>query len=231
MKDINIGIYQGPIELLLYLVQRKEINIFDIPIAQITNEYLNYIKSLKEIDFSNCGDFILMATILVRMKIQALLPTKSKEGEEEITQPITLEQIIEEYNKYRQMVQVFSQMESDTSHQFPRPGTKLSDEDLLEFDSALLAVLLKELRKRKAERVYVVERQTFSIEEMINILSETLTREKSINLIQLLVSQDTVSKIIGLFIGALELVRLKKARIVQESPFSEIYLYPREEFC
>ncbi len=227
MKQIDIGIYQGPIELLLYLVQRKEINIFDIPIAQIANEYLNYIKTIREIDFSNCGDFILMAAILVRMKVQALLPSSKDEGEEEIGPPITLEQIIEEYNKYRQMVQVFSQMENASSHQFARPGEKLSQEELLEFDSALLAVLLKELKTRRTEGVYVVERQTFSIEEMMKILTDTLNKEKTINLIKFLVTQKSMSEIIGLFMGALELVRLGQAEIIQETSFGEIFLHQR----
>ncbi|MEO0226411.1 MAG: segregation/condensation protein A [candidate division WOR-3 bacterium] len=229
MKDININIYQGPIDLLLYLVQRKEVDIFDIPIAQITNEYLNYIKSLKDIDFANCGDFILMATILVRMKIQALLPSSREEGGEDVLQPIALDQIIEEYNKYKQMVDLFARMEVTSGHQFARPGTKPSDEELLEFDSALLTMLLKEIRTRRTEKVYIVERETVSIEEMIKILSDNLTRDKEINLIQFLLSQDSITKIITLFIGALELVRLGEARIRQERPFGEIILALREE--
>lgn len=229
MKTIDIGVYQGPIELLLYLVQRKEIDVFDIPVAQIANEYLNYIKSLKEVDFSTCGDFILMATILVRMKIQALLPSSRDEGPEDMLQPTTLEQIIEEYNKYKQMVNVFGQMENATSHQFARPGTKLSDDELLEFDSALLVLLLKELKQRRTETVYTVERPTVSIEEMLAVLAETLKREKSINLVKFLAGQDSVIKIIALFIGALEMVRLKRARVVQETFFGDILLVERQD--
>ena len=225
MNKIDIGIYQGPIELLLYLVQRKEIDIFDIPIAQIANEYLSHIKSISNVDFSTCGDFILMAAILVRMKIQALLPSSRDEAEEEMGPTVTLDQIIEEYQKYKQMVTSFSQMESISSHQFARPGEKLTDEELMDFDSALLAVLLKELKQRRTEKVYVVERTTVSIEYMITKLTETLAQKNSINLIELLVEQESVTKVIGLFIGALELVRLRKAKIVQEAPFGSIYLY------
>lgn len=144
-------------------------------------------------------------------------------------QPTTLEQIIEEYNKYKQMVNVFGQMENTTSHQFARPGTKLSDDELLEFDSALLVLLLKELKQRRTETVYTVERPTVSIEEMLAVLAETLRREKSINLVKFLAGQDSVIKIIALFIGALEMVRLKRARVVQETFFGDILLVERQD--
>lgn len=138
---------------------------------------------------------------------------------------MTLDEIIAEYQKYKHMVNSFSQMESTSSHQFARPGEKLSGEELMEFDSALLAVLLKELKQRRTEKVYVVERTSVSIEEMIAILTDILAHKNSVNLIELLVAQESVTKIIGLFIGALELVRLRKAKVVQEQPFGDIYLY------
>jgi chromatin segregation and condensation protein Rec8/ScpA/Scc1 (kleisin family) len=122
------------------------------------------------------------------------------------------------------MVGVFAQMENTTSHQFARPGTKLDGEELLEFDSALLALVLKEIKDRRTETFYVVERPKISIEDMIKILSEELARERSINLVKFLARQPSVPVIIGLFIGALELVRVKRAQIIQEEPFGEILL-------
>ena len=94
---IDIGIYYGPIDLLVYLVRKKEVDVFDIPIAQIAEEYLDYIRKIERDDFEDVADFLLMAAILIRLKVRSLLPRTPED--EEAGQPVTLMQIVEEFKK------------------------------------------------------------------------------------------------------------------------------------
>ncbi len=216
---IDIGIYYGPIDLLVYLVRKKEVDIFDIPIAQIAEEYLDYIRKIERQDLEDAADFLLMAAILIRLKVRSLLPKTPAETEEE--KPITLIQIVEEYKKYKDLAQVFGLMEAETSKQFPRIGRE--DAPLEEGDVASLILAFKSLKPQETKKM-VLRRQEIPIGVIIDEIKQILARDNKINFLDFLKAKNNVVVAVAYFFGMLEIVKAGMARVEQTDAFGDIYL-------
>jgi len=221
---IDIGIYYGPIDLLVYLVRKKEVDIFDIPIAQVAEEYLDYIRRIEREDLEDAADFLLMAAILISVKVRSLLP-RTPEDEEE-TKPITLMQISEEYKKYKEIASYFGAMESQSSKQFPRfakvePTTVLEEGDLT---SLILA--FKSFKPTEKEAV-LIKRQLISIDKVIEDLTQVLEKNEKINFLKFLQEKKNTSIAVSYFFGMLQIVKEGLAGVEQKETFGEIYLYKR----
>lgn len=219
---IDIGIYYGPIDLLVYLVRKKEVDIFDIPIAQIAEEYLDYIRKIERDDLEDAADFLLMAAILIRLKVRSLLPRTPSEEDE--VQPITLMQIVEEYKKYKEMAKTFSLMEAETSKQFPRVGRQ--EVPLEEADIETLLLAFRRLKPQE-EKDLVVKRQEVPIEVVVEEIKNLLSQETKLDFLEFLKSKDNIAVAVAYFFGMLELVKAGFARVEQEHTFGDIYLSAR----
>jgi len=217
---IDIGIYYGPIDLLVYLVRRKEVDIFDIPIARIAEEYLDFIRKIDRDDFEDVADFLLMAAILIRLKVRSLLPRTPED--EEAGQPITLIQIVEEYKKYKNIAQAFGIMEAETSRQFPRIGKE--EPPLEEGDVMSLILALRGLQPVEDKSI-VVKRQEIPIEEIIEEIKTILQASGKINFLEFLKEKNDIAIAVAYFFGMLEIVKIGYARAEQHTLFGEIYLY------
>lgn len=217
---IDIGIYYGPIDLLVYLVRKKEVDIFDIPIAQIAEEYLDYIRKIERDDFEDVADFLLMAAILIRLKVRSLLPRTPED--EEAGQPISLMAIVEEFKKYKEIAKAFSIMEAESSRQFPRIGKE--EAPLEEGDVMSLILALRGLRPVEDKSI-VVKRQQVPIEEIVDDIKTVLKEKGRIDFLEFLKQKNDVSVAVAYFFGMLEIVKIGYARAEQQSLFGDIYLY------
>lgn len=220
---IDIGIYYGPIDLLVYLVRKKEVDIFDIPIAQIAEEYLDYIQKIERDDLEDAADFLLMAGILIRLKVRSLLPRTPTDDEE--VKPITLLQIVEEFKKYKEMAKAFGIMEAETSRQFPRIGRE--EPPLEEGDIERLVLAFRRLRPQE-EKKLVVKRQEIPIETIVDELRMLLGKEERLNFLKFLKEKDNIVIAVAYFFGMLEIVKAGYASVTQEDAFGDIYLYSRK---
>ena len=217
---IDIGIYYGPIDLLVYLVRKKEVDIFDIPIAQIAEEYLDYIRKIERDDFEDVADFLLMAAILIRLKVRSLLPRTPED--EEAGQPISLMAIVEEFKKYKEIAKAFSIMEAESSRQFPRIGKE--EAPLEEGDVMSLILALRGLRPVEDKSI-IVKRQQVPIEEIVDDIKTVLKEKGRIDFLEFLKQKNDVSVAVAYFFGMLEIVKIGYARAEQQSLFGDIYLY------
>lgn len=220
---IDIGIYYGPIDLLVYLVRRKEVDIFDIPIAQIAEEYLDYIRKIEREDLEDAADFLLMAAILIRLKVRTLLPRTP--ADEEATKPITLMQIVEEFKKYKQIAQAFSIMEAETSRQFPRISRE--EPPLEEGDITSLILAFRKLKPQEEEKL-VVKRQEIPIEVIIEEIKLLLDEQKKINFLNFLQEKNNVAVAVAYFFGMLEMVKVGYITVEQKKAFGDVYVCKRE---
>ena len=216
---IDIGIYYGPIDLLIYLVRKKEVDVFDIPIAQIAEEYLNYIRKIEREDLEDAADFLLMAAILIRLKVRSLLPRTPED--EEAARPITLMQIVEEYKKYKEIAKAFSLMEAESSKQFPRISGV--EPQLEEGDLISLILALRRLEPQEEEKL-IVERQEIPIEVIVDEIKSILNREERFNFLDFLKTKNNVAIAVTYFFGMLEIVKMGIATVEQQNAFGEIYL-------
>lgn len=217
---IDIGIYYGPIDLLVYLVRQKEVDIFDIPIARIAEEYLEFINKLERDDFEDVADFLLMAAILIRLKVRSLLPRTPED--EEAGQPVSLIKIVEEYKKYKDIAQAFGLMEAETSKQFPRIGKE--EPPLEEGDVMSLILALRGIKPVKDQTI-VLERQEVPIEEIVEEIKTVLRTSGRINFLEFLKAKNNVAVAVAFFFGMLEIIKIGYARAEQDSLFGDIYLY------
>ncbi|MEO0141922.1 MAG: segregation/condensation protein A [candidate division WOR-3 bacterium] len=219
---IDIGIYYGPIDLLVYLVRKKEVDIFDIPIAQVAEEYLDYIKKIEREDLEDAADFLLMAAILVRLKVRSLLP-RTPADEEEV-KSITLMQIIEEFKKYKEIARVFGIMEEESHRQFPR-FARVEPTVVLEEEQLSNLILAFRSLKPTEETKLLVKRQEVPIGMIIEDIKNLLKENQRIDFLQFLKEKNNVSLAVGYFFGMLELVKEGFAKVEQNETFGEIYLY------
>ena len=217
---IDIGIYYGPIDLLVYLVRKKEVDIFDIPIAQIAEEYLDYIRKIERDDLEDAADFLLMAAILIRLKVRSLLPRTPED--EEAAKPITLMQIVEEFKRYKEIAQAFSLMEAESSKQYPRISRE--EPPLEEGNLASLILAFRQLKPQDEEKL-VVQRQDVPIETIVEEIKGILEQQEKLDFLAFLRDKNDVAIAVAYFFGMLEIVKMGLAQVQQDSAFGDIYLY------
>jgi segregation and condensation protein A len=230
---VELDIFQGPLDLLLYLIHKNEINIYDIPIATITQQYLEHLELMEELNLNVAAEFILMAVQLIEMKIRMLLPKPPvEEGEEEDLRRPLVEQLLD-YQKFKMAAQHLKEKEGERELYWSRPQTFDPNADREELVEASLydlvhafAFLLKRTQKKEALQI---EPDQFSVKEKIQELSEYLEHHESFSLIEYAKLLQTRIEMIVLFLAILEMLRLSMLRIFQGEVFGDILVYRHAE--
>lgn len=224
--QIQTEIFSGPIELLLYLIRKDEIDIFDIPLAQVTDDYLSYLSHNEKLNLEISSDFLLMAAVLIRLKVQQMLPRVQET--EEIPEPVSLETVLAEFQKYAGIASFLSSLESRRLETFPRRGMPL--EVLPEAGGdiyLLISAFQNVLSKMKPKPTLEIERIEIRLEDKIAELRQIFTHKQKLFFSEITLKVQTISEIVILFIAILELVRLGEIRIRQSAEFAEIELERR----
>src|SRR3989338_1249361 len=175
---VKLDVFEGPLDLLLYLIKKEEIDIYDIPIAKITDEYLEYLELMKLLDLNIAGEFLVMAATLIHIKSKMLLPPDHLEGEEKEEEDPRAELVrrLIEYKKFKEAAQELSHMESHQKHYFARvAGQPIKFEDTAREDEFFEATLFdlitaftKVLKDIPKEVFHQVVRDEFTVSEKIH---------------------------------------------------------------
>jgi segregation and condensation protein A len=245
--QVKLDIFEGPLDLLLYLIKKNEVDIYDIPIALITAQYLDYLDLMKELNLDIAGEFLVMAATLIKIKSQTLLPPAGGVGEEqeEADPRAELMEHLLEYQRYKEAAhQLVTRelLEKDifTRLQTESPGEEKGDEEVL--IEASLFDLVDALRK-------VIGRKDLP-ENFIGVAVEKITvRDKILSILQQLketpqiVFQSlfdplvTKYEMVVAFLAVLELIRLRAIRVFQVQPYGEIRIValageiPLDDIC
>jgi segregation and condensation protein A len=231
---IKLPYFEGPLDLLLFFVKRDELNIYDIPIAKITKEFLEYIHLMQMLDLEVASEFIVMASTLMQIKAKMLLPKPEVGGEEEEEDPrAELARRLAEYKKFKELAFEFSKMEDEAGKFFYRGYFKNDARDYFEEDEEflkdvslfdLLTAFKRALEGARETVYHEIETQNYKVEdEMENILNRLKFKRKfSFN--EIIDSYVEKARIIVAFLALLELARLKKIRISQEEVFGELII-------
>jgi segregation and condensation protein A len=225
---LKIGDFAGPLDLLLFLIRQEQANIFEIPIARITDEYLRVIRLMEKLDISVAGDFLVMAATLIEIKSKMLLPREiSEETEEEADDPLKdLVNRLLEYEKFKNAAQMLWEKTTVEQSIFPR-GRIESDENNSEINVGvfdLLNVFQKILARQKAEIALEIEREEMSLAEMLKALKTRLGQAKKLNLNEFFESLHSKKELVLAFIAILEIVRAESVKLLQTQTFGEIIL-------
>jgi len=225
--DIRLQVYEGPMDLLLYLVRKNELEIQDIPIAKIANEYLEYIRLMKLLDLDFAAEFILMAATLMRIKVQSLLPAPSVEEEEEDPR-FELQRRMLEYRKYKEAAARLGHREQAARDHFPRTYVQVAEPETKEemgsevslFD--LLSAFKEILGRVDKIDVYEIEAPRQSVEERMEEIVSILSEKTGVKFSKLFSSDSTRLHLIVTFLAILELIRLGKILVRQRKAFGQI---------
>lgn len=233
MYKIKLDQFEGPLDLLLFFIKRDELNIYDIPIAQITKEFLEYVDLIKVLDLEVAGDFILMASTLMHIKVRMLLPREFDEKGEEIDPRAELVKALLEYKRYKEVTEELAYYESNQRKMSFR-GNFSADERVAvpEHDILLKNVTVYDLAKAfkhaldnfKEEPVHEVARLNISIEEQIAFILIKLEGTDKINFLNLVSEIKEKIRIIVTFIAILELVKMSKIKIKESHNFNDFVI-------
>jgi segregation and condensation protein A len=240
LYKIKLPVFEGPFDLLLYLIRKNEIDIYDIPIAQITREYLEYIELMQMFDLEIAGEFIEMVATLILIKTRMLLPQPTTEDNELPEDPrlqLTLQLL--EYKRFKENSEKLQEIEEHRRHYFPRASTirrqlkniaPPAEEFVVDatlFD--LLSAFKKALDNMPKVTVHQVQTIKVTIEEQVRFIFERLQGKPYIIFRELAEELHSKIHIIVTFMAILDLMRLKMISCKQEAPFADIRLVPLTE--
>lgn len=225
---LKLGEFAGPLDLLLFLIKQEKANIFDIPIAKITDEYLKYIRLMKKLDISLAGDFLVMAATLIEIKSKMLLPKEIKEELEEDTEDpreALVRQLLE-HQKFKNAAQMLYERSTVEQAVFPR-GKIESDENNAETNATvfdLLTVFQKILSRHKEEIQMEIEREEITLAEMLKTLKTRILSGKELSVSQFFEEMHTKRELVTAFMAILEIVRTEGIKLMQSATFGDIIL-------
>ena len=235
---IRLEIFEGPLDLLLYLVKKDHLNIYDIPIAQVTDQYLRYLELMKLLDLNIAGEFLVMAATLMQIKSKMLLPQEpSSQPEEEEDPRLELVKRLLEYEKFKAVAEDLRKRETLRQEVFKRPVNKdnaaeLNQEKIVYFEASifdLIDAFSRALEEVPKELFYEVIKDEFTIEEKIHDILHLLLERPSVYLSELFSQAKNKLEIIVIFMAILELIRLKEIVAFQKELFSEIEISRNKE--
>ncbi|MCI4398230.1 MAG: segregation/condensation protein A [Acidobacteria bacterium] len=222
-----LPVFEGPLDLLLYLIQKNEVDIYDIPVAKITEQYTLYLDRMRELNLQVAADFILMAATLIHIKSRMLLPRSPQEAGpdaalEDPRQPL-VEKLLE-YQRFKEISRLLEEREAVSSAQYERPPAEASaDAVALDVDVYDLMAALQEVLKRASDRKErLVYAQEISLTSRMNLILERLAEHGSLLFAELFDSSSSRLEIIVTFLGLLELVKQRAVLLFQEQPFGPI---------
>ncbi len=232
---VKLEVFEGPLDLLLYLIRKEEVDILDVAIEQITAPYLAYVETFRMLDLEIAGEFIVMAANLIYIKSRSLLPAHQQPPEEEAEEDDPrwdlIRQLIE-YKKFKDAAGQLQRRELAQEGVIPRvpdkpalpAGDVLLKGEVGIFD--LIHAFQKILRKLESrdEEMREIFEENFTVSDKIEHLLRVARTERPVAFSDLFASAASRTEIVVTFLALLELIRLKQLRISQEAPFAEIHI-------
>ena len=231
MFNIKLENFEGPLDLLLYFIKRDKIDIYDIPITQITNEYISVIDEAKTLDVSIAGEFLFMASLLLRIKTQMLLPRQVDEESLDIDDPrIDLVAQLLEYKKYKNIANKLKNLHFENKDTFFRSSTKVVYDQSPDISDFLQEVTLYEISKIFKEAIenaptqdsFEIYRETVSLKDQKEFILQKLKTNKISSLKKLVKKLETKIEIIVTFLALLEMIKQSEIICLQKENFKDI---------
>lgn len=235
---VRLAVFEGPLDLLLHLLQKEKLDIWDVSCAQITAAYLEYLSSIDEVDLEAAGDYLVMAAHLVRIKAKRLLPPQPHDVEQdEEDEKVSAEELarrLHEYRTFKSLSGHLKERKAAWSRVLPRwesgaqppkvefvwpnPVGPATPHDLAHALEELLRA-----QERRMQPLQLTVRQA-NVSRKMAELRTLLVEQESFGFWEVLYAQPDVLELITTFLGILELIRLGEASAAQSSPFGEIYI-------
>lgn len=227
---VDLEIFEGPLDLLLYLIKKDEIDIYDIPIEKITKQYLDYLALMQMLDLNIAGEFFVMAATLMYIKSRMLLPPEERPQEEEVDEDPRMDLVRQllEYKKFKDAAEYLHDREILQEKVFVRNAPvdmpEAADNYMMDvniFD--LISAFSQALQKvEKPDDIKEIAAEEYTVAEKVATLKDRLQQESRFSLTQLFGNMKSHLEIVVTFLALLELIRLKGVKVYQPELFAEI---------
>lgn len=236
---VKLNVFEGPLDLLLFLIRKNEVDIYDIPISKIAKEYLEYVEAMRSLDLDIAGEFIVMAATLMRIKAKMLLPVHVDEDEEAEDPRQELVELLLEYQRIKGVSEQLGGLErtqrkvfvrGNPQKDFERAQPQDEEEYTLQMTIYELMVAYNQLlSKERDERYHFVEPEPVTIEDQMDEIVNLLKTQEKISFRQHLMQYaDTIIIVIN-FLAILELAKRRMISIAQTQPLKDIWIYRRTD--
>jgi segregation and condensation protein A len=235
--EVKLDIFEGPLDLLLYLIRKNELDIYNIPMALVTEQYLEHLEMMKALNLDLAGEYLVLAATLIHIKSRMLLPVEegTAETEEERDPRAELVRQLLEYQAFKEAALSLDRRVMLGRDVFKRvlPADEIPDEP----EEAMMEVSLFELieafkqvvERMDKEDLLEIDTERISLSDRINEILEDLSREKSLSFTDLLKSSRTRKSVIYTLLAILELMKMRVVRAFQSDPFGPIRIFPAVE--
>ncbi len=233
--SVSLSIFQGPFDLLYHLIEKKEIDIYDIPIAEITDQYLEYINQMMQFNMNVASEFILMASTLIEIKSQMLLPQKEKE--EDPRQELVSKLL--EYKLFKEISETLKKYEDDNSYYFSKPKEEiaitsdskteqlsLNEINIYELYNVFISLLKNHNLKIAGEEELKVYRENYSVKDCTEELLKKIKISGRVSLFETFREKNKITKeyVITAFLAVLEVSNKQDIKIYQTDTYSDIII-------
>ncbi|MBI4429554.1 MAG: segregation/condensation protein A [Ignavibacteriales bacterium] len=231
MYNVRLQDFEGPLDLLLFFIKRDELDIYNIPIARITREFMEYLHFMRDLDLEVAGDFVVVAAELMQIKVKMLLPPEPSEEEEEDPRANLVQRLVE-YKRFKEVALEMSKQEDEQRKIFSR-GYHASDErisvdetaedmmrDVTLFD--LIASFKFAMDRMPRKFVHEILKMNVSIDQQIEYITDFFSRRSEATFFDLIKHMTEKIYVVVTFIALLELIRAKKLILRQAEPFGEV---------
>lgn len=235
---VNLDIFQGPLDLLLYLIRKEEVDIYDIPVAEITRQYLAYVDLIQQLDLEQAGDFVVMAATLMQVKSRMLLP--AEQTDEEVVEDPRDELVrrLLEYQQFKDVAGWLEDRRATTRNVFFRGAAFYADEEMV--DSAegieslrdvemfdLLAAFKQALDFAPKMDFHEIDRVVVTTEERAAYVVDVLSRRRQVPFFDLVMNVPRIVVVVT-FVAILELIKQGRATVEQSDPEAGFWIYHAE---
>jgi segregation and condensation protein A len=232
---VRLEIFEGPLDLLLYLIKRDEIDIYDISLERITQQYLEYLQAFKELNIEVAGEFVVMAANLIYLKSRSLLPVDLQPPEEDVEEDDPRWDLIRQLIEYKKFKEAAGQLQARALQQermFARMGDgalpelaplPLGEVGIFQLINAFQNVLKRLDAKEDLREIFG---ENFTVSDKIETILQTMAGGKAVRFSELFVRAASRVEIVVTFLALLELIRLKQVRAIQPDEFAEIEIAP-----
>jgi segregation and condensation protein A len=233
--SVNINVFQGPFDLLYHLIEKKEIDIYDIPIAEITDQYIEYLEQMIQFNMNVASEFILMASTLIEIKSQMLLPQKEKS--EDPRQELVNKLL--EYKLFKDVSETLKKYEDESSYFFSKPKEELAltsdvkveqlslnEINIYELYNVFLSLIKNQNIKIVPEDTFKVYRENYSVKDCVDELLNKLKLSGRVSLFSTFREKQQITKeyVITTFLAVLEISNKQGMKIYQDDTYSDIII-------
>jgi segregation and condensation protein A len=233
LYQVKLEVFEGPLDLLLHLIRKNELDIYDIPIAMITQQYIEYLELMKTLNLDIAGEFLVMAATLIYIKSRTLLPSSLEEEDSDEDPRAQLVRQLLEYQRFKNVAQQLRGYEEAQQEIFTHQVTQPEDVSSSDEDSSLEVSLFELLRcfKEVMERVgqadtyEIAAPDNITVEQQANLILNKALIHHQLNFEDLFDGEQTKLQLIITFLALLELIRNQQVLVRQPVPFGQILIY------